>query len=90
MIALLFDLPVEGRLVCLEIPLKGSLKVGFEQHQVKCLPISCREGLFGVAHGWMQGKILTLPLASTGLQAEISICLSPWHSGKITEPFLCT
>lgn len=53
MIPLAFDLAAEGRLVCLHGPLKGDLKVGFEQHQVKRLPSSCREELFGVVLGWM-------------------------------------
>lgn len=68
----LFDLSAEGRLVCLEIPLKGNLKVGFEQHQVKCLPISCREELFGVVHGWLCRKMLTLPWQQTVLQAVLA------------------
>lgn len=47
----LFDLPAEGQHICLEIPLKSNLKVAFEQHQVKCLHISCSEELFGVLPG---------------------------------------
>ena len=87
-IPLVFDVSAEGRPVRSETPLKGHLKVGFEQHQVNRLPTSCREELFGAVHGGGETKILTLPLKRTGLWAEVPVHLSPLRLGNRTS--LCS
>lgn len=63
-----FDLPLEGRLVCLERPLRGSLTAGFEQHQAESLPGSRRAELFGAARGRARGG--STLLCSTASRAE--------------------
>lgn len=75
-----FDLPLEGRLVCLERPLRGSLTAGFEQHQAESLPGSRRAELFGAARGRAQGG--STLLCSTASRAECHRALPPLLRGQ--------
>lgn len=52
---------------------------------MKCLPISCREELFGVVHDWVCGKTLTLPWQQTILQAVFAFF---FHREPKISPFL--